>query len=70
MTRSDLHQSHMAGVARAGAYVFASQVLELAAGFASSIPAPQAWKKTWDLRPGFSVNHTDRPIPRPLERSP
>jgi hypothetical protein len=69
MTRSDFHQSHMAGVAaRTGA--FASQVLELAAGAAPSIPAHQAWKKTWDLRPGYSVNFTDRPTPRPLERSP
>jgi hypothetical protein len=62
------YHGHMAGGARLGA--FASQVLEPAAGFAPSIPALQAWKKTWDLRPGFSVNHTDRPIPRPLERSP
>lgn len=62
------YHGHMAVGARLGAPV--PQVLELAAGFAPSIPGFHAWKKTWDLRPGFSVNHTDRPIPRPLERSP
>jgi hypothetical protein len=62
------YHGHMAVGARLGA--FAPQVVELAAGAAPSIPGFQAWKKTWDLRPGFSVNHTDRPIPRPLERSP
>jgi hypothetical protein len=36
----------------------------------AAIQANQAWMRMWHLEPAYSVKHTDRPIPRPLERSP
>jgi hypothetical protein len=41
-----------------------------AARIATTIQANQAWMRMWHLEPAYSVKHTDRPIPRPLERSP
>jgi hypothetical protein len=74
MSRDTQHQSLVAGAARLGApaapvaagpFAFAGVI-----GIPMSIHAHQAWHKTWKLRPAYSVNHTDRPTPRPLERSP
>ena len=37
---------------------------------ATAIQANQAWMHMWHLGSAYSVKHTDRLIPRPLERSP
>jgi hypothetical protein len=75
MTRDTQHQGLPAGVARLAApaaLVAAAEPFAFAGLFdiPKSIQAHQAWQKMWELRPAYSVNHTDRTIPRPLERSP
>jgi hypothetical protein len=75
------HQGLMAGAARVAApfrgaaSALAAPAVPVAdeafpfAGIPMAIHAHPAWK-TWDLQPAYSVNCTDRLLPRPLERSP
>ena len=39
-------------------------------GISPAIPAGRTWLQMWTQKPAFTVAHTDRHSPRPLERSP
>jgi hypothetical protein len=72
MSCGTLQPNLVVGAARPSAGGF-HLVLGIFDGFATSIrPAVSnpTWMKQWNGRPAYQVTHTDRPVQRPLERSP
>lgn len=80
MERSTFTPSLLAGAARPGfcgsrvtpATTFGTTAMSGDFGFTKSIISAQMWLQVWNAnaKPAYRTAHTDRHLPRPLERFP